>query len=253
MKEMFVEELMVLSSIQLFMANPDYIRPEAFGTGCIVKYREEFYLLSVFHVIKHDDLNMFLETNMEPDKNSVPVIPVGNFMFFDLLKIHKHANSEELLKLIDEGGERLDITFAKLENLPPLLQPEIDFGFMKIEKGSKVYLNLDCIVEPTREEVYGFFGKINHTYNGLYLSMQPTIKNDLKYQSSNKLFHKFLAPEIIKSKSDYEGCSGAPILDSEGRLVALACKVVEGTKLIYGFSIQECIKLLNIAIETKQV
>lgn len=159
MKEMFVEELMVLSSIQLFMANPNYIRPEAFGTGCIVKYKEEFYLLSVFHVIKHDDLNMFLETNMEPDKNSVPVIPVGNFMFFDLLKINEHTNSEELLKLIDEGGERLDITFAKLENLPPLIQPEIDFGFMKIEKGSKVYLNLDCIAEPLKEDVYGFLVK----------------------------------------------------------------------------------------------
>jgi len=60
----------------------------------------------------------------------------------------------------------------------------------------------------------------------------------------------FLAPEIITDKENYEGCSGAPILDSQGRIVALACAVLTNSKVIYGFSIQECKKLLDYALQT---
>jgi hypothetical protein len=63
----------------------------------------------------------------------------------------------------------------------------------------------------------------------------------------------FLAPEVIKHKDDYRGCSGAPILDSEGQIVALACKIVENTKVVYGFSIQECMKLIKMTIDTNQL
>lgn len=60
----------------------------------------------------------------------------------------------------------------------------------------------------------------------------------------------FLAPEIIQDKGDYEGCSGAPILDSQGRIVDLACAVHTKSKIIYGFSIQECKKLIDYALPT---
>jgi hypothetical protein len=63
----------------------------------------------------------------------------------------------------------------------------------------------------------------------------------------------FLAPEITQRKEDYEGCSGAPIIDSDGNLVALACKVLVGSKVLYGFSIQECIKLLKISLDSKML
>jgi len=60
----------------------------------------------------------------------------------------------------------------------------------------------------------------------------------------------FLASERILDSKDYEGCSGAPILDSQGRIVALACTVGTSSKIIYGFSIQECKKLLDYALKT---
>lgn len=83
--------------------------------------------------------------------------------------------------------------------------------------------------------------------------MTPTLKNNLTFHRTNGYFHMFLAPEITQRKEDYEGCSGAPIIDSDGNLVALACKVLVGSKVLYGFSIQECIKLLKISLDSKML
>ena len=253
MKDIYAEELMVLSSIQLFGADPNHIKPELFGTGFILNHREKFYFVSVFHNIKYRDLAIYLETNLPPENGTVPLVPIGGFVYFDLLKVAKDAKANELVAELEKGGERIDITFAKLEKLPELLQPEMDFKFMKIEKDGKMYLKSESIGEPNKSETYGFFGKIKHKYDGVYLKMTPTLKNNLKYHNTSKEFYRFKAPQLIKTKDEYEGCSGAPILDSNGRLVGLACKVKTGSLLVYGFSMKECLRLLDISIDTKQI
>jgi hypothetical protein len=43
---MFVEELMVKSSIQVFMANPEHPKPQVFGSGCLVNYVYRLFFLS---------------------------------------------------------------------------------------------------------------------------------------------------------------------------------------------------------------
>jgi hypothetical protein len=66
-------------------------------------------------------------------------------------------------------------------------------------------------------------------------------------------FHLFKTPEEISDADDYRGCSGAPILDETGKLVGLAQSVIEGSNSIFAFSIYECKKLLDFAIETELV
>lgn len=252
---MFVEELIVRSSIQIFLANPNHLKPEAFGSGCVVKYLDRFFLISVAHVTNYIDLNVYLETNLPSDKDNTPLQPVGGFCTFDAFKIDANMNIEEFEDLLNDPLVPIDITFAELIEPINLYQNEVDFGVFKVEAGGKAILFLDDIKDPTVEETYGFYGKIKHEYgdDDITLNMTPTLKHSLKFHKTNGYFHMFLAPEIIRDKSDYEGCSGAPVLDSEGSLIALACKIKVDSKIIYGFSIQECIKLLDIAIQTKML
>jgi hypothetical protein len=246
---MFVEELIVKSSIQVFMANPEHPKPEVFGSGCLVNYVDRLFFLSVFHVINYD-LSAYLETNLPANEIGPPIQPIGGLCSFDLFKVTKDMQAKDFEALLQKPKETLDITFAEIKTPFTLLQPEIDFGAFKVEAGTKVHLYLDNIAEPTSEKKYGFYGKIKHEYKGKTLEMTPTLKHGLKFHRTNGYFHMFLAPEIIKDSEDYEGCSGAPILDDDGNLVALACKVMSGSRVIYGFSIQECIKLLRISLDT---
>lgn len=255
MSEYSSEELSILSSIQLFMANPKHLKPEVFGSGCIINYKNSQYLLSVFHNIKYEEMQLLIETNWPPDGKTTPVIPLGNFVHFDLLQFAGDADAKELLELIEKGGEKLDITFAKIQSLqaPGPLQEKLVIDEFSFERSPKLALNFENISEPKHDELYSFFGNIKHEYQDIYLSKTPTLKRKLTYRSSSKGFHKFQAPKKISSADEYEGCSGAPILDSEGRLVALACKVAVGTNLIYGFPISECKKLLDMAIDANQI
>lgn len=250
---MIVDELIVKSSIQIYQADKTILKPEGFGTGFIAKYLGYRFLISVSHVTNDNGLITFLETNLPPENNRTPLITIGGLIYYDLLKISEGMDLKDFVNLIENNGERIDITFAKLNNQFELRQPELDFGSFKIDEGEKVMLDLDYATIPDKLKTYGFYGKVRPDFSGIYIKMTPTLKNGLKFHRTNGYFHKFLAPEIIKDKDDYRGCSGAPILDSDGRIVAVACKVVQNTKIVYGFSIQECMKLIKMTSEINQL
>ncbi len=246
---MYVEELMVRSSIQVFMADANLLKPEVFGSSCILSYQDRLFFISVFHVVNYD-LTTFLETNLPPNDIGPPMHPIGGLCSYDLFEISNDMKVKVFDDLLQKTMGTLDLTFAEIKGSFSLLQPEVDFGAFKIEASNKIFFDIADIAIPDKNKTYGFFGKIKPEYNGKYLTMTPTLKNNLEFHRTNGYFHIFLAPEIILRKEDYEGCSGAPIIDSEGNLVAIACKVRVGSKMIYGFSIQECIKLIKISIET---
>jgi hypothetical protein len=250
---MTVDELIVKSSIQIYQADKDILKPEGFGSGFIAKYLGHTFLVSVSHVTNDDGLTTFLETNLPTEGNTTPLKPIGGLVYYDIFKVTDGMDLTDFENLIEKNGERIDITFAKLKEQFELKQPATDFGYFKVEVGEKVMLDLDYATVPNKENVYGFYGKVRPKYEGIYLKMTPTLKNGLKFHRTNGYFHMFLAPEIIKDKDDYRGCSGAPILDSEGRIVALACKIVENTKIVYGFSIQEWMKLMKITADANQL
>lgn len=246
---MFAEQLMVMASIQILIADKDHPKPVGFGSGCILTHRERFFLLSVRHVTDDGELTTFLETNLPSDERGTPIQPIGGLCYFDMFKVEDTSNIRQLEDLL-QNGKPLDITFAEIKQHIDLLQPEIDFGAFKVNAGHKIILDSAHIAKPDKEKTYGFFGRTKQDYEGIYLKSENTLKYHLKYSSTLKHFHVFVAPEIIKEEKDYQGCSGAPILDNEGKLVGLACLIKKNTKVIYGFSIQECIKLLDIAIDT---
>lgn len=249
---MSVDKLIVRSSIQVFGADPNHAKPEYFGSGCLVRYLDRTFFLSVFHVVNHEHTT-FLETNLPSSEGTTPIAPIGGLFSFDALKVNAGMDMKDFEELITNKSETLDITFAEIKHPIELLQPEMDFGAFKVEAGPKVCLMLDNIAEPTKDKLYGFYGKIRPEYIGNYLKMTPTLKHSLKFHATNGYFHKFLAPEIITDADDYRGTSGAPILDEDGYLVALACKVMVGTKLVFGFSIQECVKLLKRTLDVKML
>lgn len=249
---MTAEELIVKSSIQIYQADKDILKPEGFGSGFIAKYLDQTFLKSVSHVTNNDGLATFLETNLPTQDRTTPLKPIGGLIYYDLLKVTEGMDLSNFENLIENNGERIDITFAKLKEQFELKQPAMDFGYFKVEEGDKVMLNLDNAAVPNKENIYGFYGKVRPNYEGPNLKMTPTLKNGLKFHRTNGYFHMFLAPKIIRDKDDYCGCSGAPILDSDGRIVALACKIVVNSKIVYGFSIQECMKLIKITADANQ-
>jgi hypothetical protein len=242
-------ELIIRSSVQVVLANKDYVKPEGFGSGCIIMHQNRKFFVSVSHVTDLEGLTTFLETNQPFDERGPVLMPLRGICYFDQIHVTKDMpldNFEEVLK----KGERLDICFAELIHHVDLFHNEMDFGAFQIGNCPKITLMMDLAAVPTRDEKYGFYGQIRPKYEGKTLVMTPTLKNNLRFRGNYGELYIFLAPKIIKDTTDYEGCSGAPILDSQGRIVALACAVKKNSQMIFGFPIQACKKLLDYALQT---
>lgn len=251
---MDIINLIAKSSQHLIMCRPSDMEPMGFGSGCIVKYKDRMFLLSVAHVTDKDKLATCIETGLPPKDLQTPLYSVGAMCYFDMYKVPDNIKEIEVKKFEDLNltfDETLDITFCELKEEIPLLQPEWDFGAYKIEKGPKCYLNLDEAGVPETDKLHGLCGRVRHDFKGLQMISKPTLKLDLTYVGTYGRFHLFNSPETITDADDYRGCSGAPILDETGKLVGLAQSVVENSNSIFAFSIDECKKLLDIAIETK--
>jgi len=91
----------------------------------------------------------------------------------------------------------------------------------------KLVLESDVDTEPTAEQSYGFWGLTKQTFDGSSVRHVPKLESGLTFTRSEGDYHIFATKTPYRSYKEYEGCSGAPILDADGRLVAL---VVEGNK-----------------------
>jgi len=250
-------ETMVLASVQVFLAKYNRPKPVAFGSGFTINYLDKTLFISVSHVTAREGLTTFLETNIPFDPKDGPILKtVDGICNFDLFNTAGVQTPEELKELLKNGKrKRLDISFAEyIPNDIPLLQEEIDLGAFKVPFCEKLTLEMSYIAVPDEEERYGFYGQIKSQYSGMNLKRTPTLKHSLKYHGTRDDFYIFLSPEVIKTKKSFAGCSGAPILDSQQRLVAIACGVAPPpSRFIYGFSIQKCKQLLDYALQMKML
>ena len=238
------------------MCRPHDMEPMGFGSGCLVLYKDRKFLLSVAHVTDYDGLATCIETGLPPKDLQAPLYSIGSMCYFDTFKVPNNIKEIEVKRFADLNlnfDETLDITFCEVKEEFSLLQPEWDFGAYKIESGPKVYLNLEESGSPDKDKFHGLCGRVRHDFKGLFIMSKPTLKLDLTFVGTFGRFHLFNTPDTISDADDYRGCSGAPILDETGKLVALAQSVVEGTNSIFGFSIEECKRLLDFAIQTKLV
>jgi hypothetical protein len=249
-----IEEVAIRSSIQVYTMINQQENPSGFGSGFIIKYKDKHFFITVFHVIK-DEVETFLETNLPPQDNKQCLQSIGGIYSFNLLKAHEGITTEGLEQLLTSPGEIIDIAFSEYfpDKMGPLLQREIDFGALKIAECGKIFLDEKNISIPDKDNVFSFFGNIKHDYEGANLKFSPKLVNELKFHKDFGDFYKFKLKKVINSKEEFEGCSGAPIIDSLGNVVAIVCKVATGTNLVYGFSISKCIQFIDYTIRIDEI
>lgn len=248
--------LLARSTVHLLIVEPTTAEPKGFGSGCFVHYKERVFLLSVAHVTDISGLQTCIETNQPPIGTTTPLYGPGTMAYVDEYRVNSTL-PKSITSIEDILGDRietLDITFCEVGNFDPtmFLQPALDNGQIKIDAGQKIVLSLAEAGAPHRKGEYSFCGRIKQKIVGRRIESTVIFKFELKYQGTGGRFHRFIVPRLIDLE-EYEGCSGTPILDADGRLVALACRVKTGTQLLYAFSIEECRRLLDVAIHSGQV
>lgn len=201
-----------LASLALVQIGPDK-RPVGYASGCLVRYKAEMFLLSVDHATGNGG-NWAVQHRYDAEKG-VELFSVGEMNF---IQVGRLKNSK--LRDVDFSYKRLTVPMSPVHQ-------EFDDQLKVSLELPKTVLNSELSAIPNGEHTYGFFGLTQQRLDGALLHQVPKLEVGMRYVNSAGDYHEFELLNPYRKIAEYQGCSGAPILDEAGTLVAL---VVEGNK-----------------------
>ena len=223
-----------------------------------MEYRERVFLLTVAHATDIRGKAVCIVTNtFSDDGRASKFYSVGAMLYFDVVKSLENMPSDLTSEDLDnlrrmKKLEPVDFACCEIKEDIKCIQPELRIGEFEICQGRMVRMNINHAGDPDDDAEFGFFGTVRHRLkDGNRLEGEPTLRLGVQYDAvcDPQGFHQFRVPTCISNKHDYLGCSGAPIIDDSGKLVALLSSVVENSREIFGFSILRCRALLDRSIQ----
>jgi len=230
----------IRSSLRLRRLN-EKLMPTGCGSACLVNYTGKTIVLTVAHNTV-DQKNWAIETKYIPSLRKTENYQIGA-MNFTVKGTLQFSGSQPI------GFSQpslIDFAYKIVTNPPTPLQQELNAnGLIKSSVETiRLDTNLQCI--PNKELEYGFYGQIKGDLSGNILKWRGRLEMGMKYLGIDREFYLFETREKNLTDSDYEGCSGAPILDSNGELVSLVKAVDSKGGLVRGVKLSECKAFMDI-------
>jgi len=226
-------EYVQLSSIPLRKLSAEKL-PIGIASGCMIDYLNRRILLSVFHATGKEG-NWAVELRFVKGKGAKLYYP-GAFNFL----------AEMTLGI----PEIRDVDFSYTE-IPPDVESyfqELTPNGVIISERKRTVFRPTFKTFPTKEELYGFSGQILPEFLPTMgtLMIEHNTYPGLKYDRTEDSYHVFKLPVEHPGHERFEGCSGAPILDTKGNIVALVCSGNKEKNEIYGISLNKYKVALDI-------
>jgi hypothetical protein len=239
---------------------PKFLNP-ILGSGVIVQYRKRFFVCTVEHFTRVAGQEIGIVTGRIKD-STTEIFVLGDFSYIQAVEFEDEPDAEDLIYAIEnpKSGKFLDIAFKEIATPRDLVQPKrvielADGGVVRIPYGPKNYLTVDEDFQIDEDEVFSFFGRIKPIFSKGKLEFQEALYLGLTFKGFKDPFFELDLGGQIKDFNRFRGCSGAPILDSEGRLVAL---VTHGPKnnhstSVFGFRFDYVKQYIDLMYFSKSV
>ena len=199
--------------------------PIGIASGCLVNYRGRRFILTVAHAVKLGSSDWVIQIGDDKEYGTAIYRPAC-FLYLSEMK----RGTGEI--------SNIDYTYAEVAtDLNPTFQHLTPLG-PKSEKRCRHIFDLAAVSDPDTKEIYAFSGEILPEMHGsLALVTQQTVYPGLRYIKSDGSFYQFKLPVPHPGHDLFQGCSGAPIVDTNGRLVALVSKGDISENVIYGIAL----------------
>ena len=221
----------VLSSIPLRKLGANNL-PIDSAMGCLVQYAGKVLVLTVEHATG-DFGNWAIEVEYVPQLGQTALYQIGQMNFLAKLTVNVEGQPE-----IDfSRAETIDFSYAILKKPVTPLYQELDSDGTIKNSIPTITLETPFQSEPNVDLEYGFYGHTKAKYIGKLLTLAPRLEMGMKFLGEDGEFYVFQMQRTNTLANEYKGCSGAPILDSNGELVSLAAQVVPSLNQIYGVKI----------------
>jgi len=231
-------------NLQLFKSSvplcrlDDTNQPSSAASGVLVNYGGSRLLLTVEHATG-DFGDWAIQIEYVPNRGT---------------EVYKLGPMNFLKRGSLTTGEIKTVDFAYVtvpEELAPIKQ-QIDDSFTITNQIATNVFDLEFPCKPVTGVKYGFSGfikgQIESHPHALILASENQIYDGLHYLRTEDDAHSFSLPELHPGHLEFKGCSGAPIIDEEGNIVALLTGGCEKQNEIYGVSLDHYRTALDICV-----
>jgi len=230
-------ELIKYSTVPLRKLD-DNNMPCGIGSGCLFDFKVYRFLLTVFHVAeKSAKWCAQLQFNDEVQKTEV--LYLNEFSFIGDFTQDKKSITD------------VEFSFHPVPNDLKCFFHHRTRDGKTIELKERPVLTLNDVGEPDKQTYYGFSGEIKPTSIPDLSAFETEIHiyHGLKYDRFENDRHYFKMPEKHPGHEWFRGCSGAPIIGENGKVVSLVCGGCTEKNEIYGNNLQKCMRTLDCFIE----
>jgi len=248
-------ERIIKSTVHIVMSDPDTFMPTGIGSGCLANYKNRTILLTVAHVTNKKAATCII-VDRSADNGQPLLYSVGAMNYLEQFDITKYEEQikkfeDDSVKIEDKDFGLIDFSYAEIKEKVNFAQKEIKFKEFTIKNGKKESVNTNLNDIPKGSEEYGFFGRIKPFIikgDQNYFETQESFYGGLKYLKKIGCYYLFELPIPILDHADFEGTSGAPIMDSKGRIISLVTHGYRGSKTIFGIALADFRSTIDSAI-----
>jgi hypothetical protein len=222
----------LLSFVSLKKLNAENL-PIDMASGCIVEHNSRHFLLTVFHAVG-DQQKWALEIKYEQLPGMQVYLLGGGFTYFK-----KGDLKTQTLHDIDLAIKELDKTVV-----PYYQEISLDKDKKIIREDPKIVQRIDFALTPVIEKKYMFAGltrpAIGGQHHDRYIVQQHlTIEENISFSGTkpDSDIYIFKLARAHPGHEEYKGCSGSPIFDSDGNIVALVVGGDSQKNEIYGINL----------------
>ncbi|MEY2508823.1 MAG: hypothetical protein QOH01_3152 [Verrucomicrobiota bacterium] len=223
--------------------------PEILASGCLMNYHGRRLLLTVAHAAE-EPTPLALSLGWEPSIRRMKLWKLGGLNFLVRGQLGTGSTALDQMTV-------MDVDFAYVE-VPSHLEPRLEkidphTGNITNSRACTVW-SATAIAEPEPRACYGFAGHTKPKWEE-----HPLITKDVKLCSTElrvcfplsfvKRHDDLLAfrlPVEHPGHDYFRGCSGAPIVDVDGHVVALVCSGDVASSTIFGISLRHYQAALDV-------
>jgi len=207
-------------------------RPLGVASGCMVVCRGRKFLLSACHAVQPDSKGWAIELDHDPRQGTEMYWP-KTFLYM--------AEMQKGSGVLDH----VDFCFAEVAaDLQPIYAHRTPHSVSDVRP--RHIFEIEKFAEPTQAGVFAFSGQVKPEMHGPdAMATEMNVYPGLRFVRSEGPNHIFQLPVDHPGHDSFRGCSGAPIVDMDRRVVALVSSGDMESGAITGVAISRAITALN--------
>lgn len=243
--EMSLLHLVVKSSVQVVVVKKsDPSVRLSFGSGCIVRFQDRHFLITAFHTVDHADSQANLQLYGPNRGLESPAWGTGTLNLVTSLRL-----DPKTFEVVSEDD--IDVAYCELPPNLSVLHPEVVGEDFRLPIGTSCYLQLEHAAPPVANKEYLFYCRVDFEDNGITIKHKGIFGLGLRYQYTFGNFHH-LFNMMCNIERDMSGCSGAPIIDEDGRFAGIVLSVNQRTPLLFALSAMSIRTFLEAYVQSNE-